>query len=368
LTERGLSRRDFGLLAAAASLAPALAPSPANADSPQPVIMAEGGAAEERIEDTASALALAIDQGCDFLQVNLFPTSDGVLVARRDNELSATTDIAARPEFAARRTTKTVDGQAAVQGWFAEDFTLAELKTLFCRERLSAMRPQNLKYNGKEPILTLAEVLKLARDGCVRTARTVGVCPRLVRVGYFAGLGLAADERLAQELATEGYVAPAAAIWVQALEPEVLKGFAKLSPVRRMQLIDTDQAAAMTTGAALATIRNYADAIAPDQDLVIDPNAAVFPAPTTLTLDAHSAGLQVFSRTARIENAFLPPALRRGDKRSPAFPAGHGDVDKLLLALFANGVDGLATDLPERAAHARSDAIAALQQRNTPNR
>src|SRR5208283_830053 len=100
----------------------------------------------------------------------------------------------------------------AVQGWFAEDFTLAELKTLFSRERLSAMRPQNLKYNGKEPILTLAEVLQVARDGCVRTARTVGVCPRLMRVGYFAELNLTVDERLAQELTTEGYVAPAAAI------------------------------------------------------------------------------------------------------------------------------------------------------------
>jgi glycerophosphoryl diester phosphodiesterase len=364
LTGTGLSRRDFGLLAAAAA---SFASTRAKASAPQPLIIAEGGAAEERIEDTASALALAIDQGSDFVQVNLFPTSEGVLVARRDNELSATTDIAARPEFAARRATKTVDGQA-VQGWFTEDFTLAELKTLFSRERLAGMRPQNLKYNGKEPILTLAEVLQLARDGCVRTARTVGVCPRLMRVSYFAGLGLAVDERLAQELTTEGYVAPAAAIWVQALEPEVLKGFARLSPVRRMLLIDADHAADMTTGAGLAAIRAYADAIAPDQDLVIDPNAAAFPAPTTLALDAHSAGLQVFSRTARIENAFLPPALRRGDKRSPAFPAGHGDVDKLLLALFANGVDGVATDLPERAAHARSDAIAALQPRTAPER
>lgn len=363
MSGKGPSRRDFGLLAAAASLAPALAPFPANAAAPQPLIIAEGGAAEERIEDTASALSLAIDQGCDFIQVNLFPTSDGVLVARRDNELSATTDIAARPEFAARRTTKTLDGQA-VQGWFTEDFTVAELKTLFCRERLSAMRPQNLKYNGKEPILTLAEVLKLARDGCVRTARTIGVCPRLMRVGYFAGLGLMVDERLARELATEGYVAPAAAIWVQALEPEVLKGFAKLSPVRRMQLIDADHAAAMTTGAGLAAILDYAEAIAPDQDLLIDPNAATFPAPTTLTLDAHAAGLQVFSRTARIENTFLPPALRKGDKRSPAFPSGHGDVDKLLLALFADGVDGVATDVPGRAARARSDAIAAAQRPN----
>ena len=357
-----LSRRDFALLASAASLAPAIA----RAEPPIPLIIAEGGAAEERIEDTASALAVAMDQGCDFVQVTLYPTSEGTLVARRENELSLTTDIAARPEFAARRTTKTLDGQS-VDGWFTEDFTLAELKTLFCRERLPSLRPQNLKLNGKEPILTLAEVLQAARDGCVRTARTIGVCPRLMHVKHFADLNLAIDDRLAAELATEGYVAPAAAIWVQAFEPEVLKAFAHASPVRRMQLIAADNPAQMTTDTGLATIRAYADAIGPDQDLVLDPTAATFPVPTTLMLQAHQAGLQVFSRSARIENQFLPPQLRKGDKRSPAFNAGHGDVDKLLLALFLNGVDGLATDLPGRAARARGDAIAAVQHRNQPS-
>src|SRR5580698_424420 len=120
----GLSRRDFALLAAAASLAPTAV----RAQPPVPLIIAEGGAAEERIEDTASALALAMDQGCDFVQVTLYPTSEGTLVARRENELSLTTDIAARPEFAARKATKTIDGQS-VDGWFTEDFTVTELKT-----------------------------------------------------------------------------------------------------------------------------------------------------------------------------------------------------------------------------------------------
>jgi len=172
-----LTRRQFAILAAAGAVAaPALAQ-----DLPQPAIIAEGGAAEDRIEDTRSGLDLAINQGCDFIQVNLVPSKEGSLVARRDTELSASTNVAARPDFADRKTTKTVDGQD-VTGWFAEDFSVAELQTLFCREARPELRPQTLRYEGKEPILTLSDVLQLARDGCIRTGRTVGVCARLMHV------------------------------------------------------------------------------------------------------------------------------------------------------------------------------------------
>ncbi len=357
-----VTRRDLALAALAAGLAPALIAAPASAEPLVPLIIAEGGAAEERIEDTHPALDLAIDQGCDFLQVTLVPTSEGSLVARRDNELSATTDVAAHPEFAPRKTTKTIDGKP-VDGWFAEDFTLAELKTLTCRERLPQLRPQTRRYEGKEPILTLPEVLAIARAGCVRTARTVGVCVRLIHARYFADQNLPVETRLASELAIEGYASSAAAIWMQASEPETLRAFGRISPVRRMRLLDADDPAATTTDALTAT-KAFAEAIAPDQDLVLDPAAATFPAPTTLALDAHHAGLQVFSRTARAENAFLPPALRRGDPRADNFPAQHGDVDKLMVALFANGVDGLATDLPAQAVRARSAAIGALRRQS----
>src|SRR5580698_8103551 len=155
-----LSRRDFTLLAGAGL---ALA-GPAFADVPIAAIVAEGGAAEDRIEDTRSALDLAINQGCDFIQVNLVPTKEGALVARRTNDLSASTDVTARSDFADRKTTKTIDG-ADVAGWFAEDFTLAELQTLFCREALPQFRPQTAKYAGKEPMLTIGDVLAIARAG-----------------------------------------------------------------------------------------------------------------------------------------------------------------------------------------------------------
>ncbi|MGH6970123.1 MAG: glycerophosphodiester phosphodiesterase family protein, partial [Caulobacteraceae bacterium] len=157
-----LSRREFALLAAAAGLG-AAAPLGSLA---WPVIVAEGGSAEKRIEDTRPALDLAIDQGCDFIQCAFTPSRDGTLVARRDNELSLSTDVAAHPAFADRKATKSFGGHK-VTGWFAEDFTVAELKTLACREALPQVRPQNVKYDGKDPILTLAEVLAVARQGCV---------------------------------------------------------------------------------------------------------------------------------------------------------------------------------------------------------
>jgi glycerophosphoryl diester phosphodiesterase len=359
-----LSRRAFTLAAAAG-----LVTAPAFAQAiPQPVIVAEGGSAEERIEDTRAALDLAITQGCDFIQVNLVPSKEGALVARRGPELSASTNVASHPEFAGRKTTKTIAG-ADVAGWFAEDFTVPELKTLTCREPLPALRPQNVRYEGKEPILTLPEVLQLARDGCVRTGRTVGVCVRLMHPGAYQDQGVDVVGRLASELATEGYVARAAAIWVQASEPEALRSFGRASPMRRMLIVGADggaDAAKTTTAAGLGDVKSYADAIGADQDLLLDPSAASFPAPTTLAMDAHNAGLAVFSRTARGENAMLPPALRQGDPHWRNYPSDRGDIDKLLVALFADRLDGVCTDLPEPAGEARRQVMDALRRAARP--
>jgi glycerophosphoryl diester phosphodiesterase len=348
-----LSRRDFTLMAAA-GLAADLTASPAHADAPIAVIVAEGGAAEERIQDTRSALDLAINQGCDFLQVDLVPTKEGALVARRQGELSASTDVADRPEFVDRKTTRTIDGQEQA-GWFAEDFTLAELQTLFCREPAPQMRGGNVKLNGKEPILTLGDVLQIARAGCVRTARTVGVCVRPLQSGYYSGQGLDVVGRLASDLGTAGYASPAAAAWVQSSDPEALRAFGALSRVRRMLVLEPGDAAQATTASTLGDLRAYAEAIAPHQDLLLDPSGATFPVPTTLAMDAHNAGLRVFSRVAYPQNQFLPPALRKGDPRAQNFPFRRGDSDKLLVALFADGVDGVCTDLVGDAVDARRE-------------
>jgi len=353
-----ITRRAFGGLAAAA----VLAPQAARAAPPVPLVIAEGGAGADRPEDSRSAFDLAIDQGADFLQATLVPTKDGALIVRRDNELSATTDVASHPEFGDRRTAKTIDG-VPVTGWFSEDFTLAEIRTLTCVTRLPAYHPQSVKYDRKEPVLTLDELLALARAGCVRSARTIGVMPRMLHVGYYAAQDIAIDQKLADVLNTGGYSSKAAAIWAQAFEAAALISFSRLCRVRLMQLIDASPVyQRMLNVAGLAQVRAYAEAIGPDQSLVIDPTAAIFPAPTTLTLDARAAGLVVHSRTARGENAFLPRALQRGNPNSPNFPGGRGDLDRLMVGLYANGVDGLATDQPGRAVRARQTAIDQLAQ------
>jgi glycerophosphoryl diester phosphodiesterase len=352
-----LTRRQFAVMSlAGAGMAAAPA---ARADPPPPLIVAEGGAAEERITDSRSAFEQAIGEGADFIQTNLVPSKEGALVARRGGELSASTDVASRPEFADRRTTKTIDG-ASVTGWHSEDFTVAELQSLFCREPDPRLHPQNARYQGKEAVLSLADVLQIARDGCVRTARTIGLCARLIRPAHYTDLGLDVVSRLASDLATDGYRYAAAAVWVQASEAEALKTFGKLSPLRRMRLVGPSEAAGLGAQ-GLADIRAYAEAIGADQDLLIDPAAATFPAPTTLAMDAHNAGLLVFAGLARPQNEFLPPLLRRGDRRSPDFPAMRGDVERMLVALFADGVDGVATTMPKEAAQARGAVIDAIR-------
>jgi glycerophosphoryl diester phosphodiesterase len=370
VSRRGLTRRAFGALSAAAALAPARA----LADLAQALIIAEGGSAE-RPQDTRSAYDLAINAGCDFIQASLALSQEGALIVSRDNELSATTDVAARSDFAARKTAKTIDG-AQVTGWFAEDFTLAELKTLTRHERWPALRPASAKFNGQEPVLTLQETLAIARAGCVRTARTIGVMPRLLHASYYANLGLPIEERLAGELRTAGYDAAAAAVWVQAPEPSALQALSRFSQVRRMQIIEAAGApdddpstpfSAMSTSAGLGQVRGYAAAICADQNLVFAPDAALFPAPTTLALDAHTAGLPIFSFAARAENAFLPKLLQKGDRKSSDFAAGRGDIQRLLVALFANGLDGVATDQPALAAKARAQA-ADIAERSRPRR
>src|SRR2546425_5557557 len=178
------TRRDLAALAAAGMLVPGLA----RAAVKVPLVIAHRGASGERPEETRAAYNLAIDEGADFIEPDLVATRDGVLVARHENEIGATTNVAQRPDYADRKTTKTIDGQD-VTGWFTEDFTLAELKTLTCRERLPQLRPGSAKFDGTEPILTFQEVIDIARAGSVRTARTIGVYPEMKHPSYFTSIG-----------------------------------------------------------------------------------------------------------------------------------------------------------------------------------
>ena len=163
-------------------LVSALAVSPAMAlDKPMPrplsppIVIAHRGASGLRSEHTLASYTLAIEQGADFIEPDLVLTKDDVFVARHENDITGTTDVASHPEFAARRTTKVIDGESHT-GWFTEDFTLAELKTLRAIERLPKLRPANTRYDGQFEVPTLAEVIALAKHYSVG-GRVVGIYP-----------------------------------------------------------------------------------------------------------------------------------------------------------------------------------------------
>ena len=323
--------------------------------SPRPVVIAHRGASGERPEETRAAYDLAIDQGCDFIEPDLVATKDGALVARHENEISGTTDVARRGEFADRKATKVVDGET-IAGWFTEDFTLAELKTLRARERLPQLRPASAAFDGREPILTFAEVCAIARAGSKRTGRTIGVYPEMKHPSYFARAGLPLEERLLAALKAEGLNSRTAPVFVQCFEVGPLKAFRKLSPVRLVQLVSgeggpadlpAETYGAMTTPAGLKAVAAYADGLGPDKAMVVAPRDGRLVA-SSLVADAHAVGLKVHPWTVRAENAFLPPFLQAG-----ADPTAHGHVEAVFAALFAAGVDGVFSDFPGLAVAAR---------------
>jgi glycerophosphoryl diester phosphodiesterase len=355
------------VLATAAMLAAAALPVLAAPRQKRPLVIAHRGASGERPEESRLAYELAIDEGADFIEPDLVATRDGHLVARHENGIGGTTDVGSRPDFAARKAAKVIDGQS-ITGWFTEDFTLAELKTLRCRERLPQLRPASAAFDGQAPILTFEEVVAIARAGSKRTGRTIGVYPEMKHAAYFAGVGLPLEHRLADLLRTLGLNTATSPVFVQCFEVGPLKTFARLSPVRRVQLIDSEGGPAdlpavryadMITPDGLKAIRTYADAIGPDQHLVLDMAAEPKPLATSLVANAHAAGLAVHSWTARRENYFLPKSLQRGDPASPGFPRQAGDVDALLRALFATGIDGVFSDFPALAFKARGEVMGA---------
>jgi len=318
-----------------------------------PVIIAHRGASGERPEHTLAAYQLAIEQGADFIEPDLVLTKDGVLVARHENEISGTTDVADKPEFAGRKTTKMIDGES-YEGWFTEDFTLAELKTLRAKERLPELRAANTRYDGQFDVPTFEEVLQLLAAHAAETGKRIGVYPETKHPGYFKDLGLGHDESLLKLLKKYGYDGKDDPVFIQSFEVGNLKALAKTTDVRLVQLVASEGGppdgaatsfASMLTADGLKEIATYADGIGPAKDLVIGRNAiGQLGGATGLVDAAHKAGLVVHPWTFRRENYFLPT-----DFKSSIDPRDAGDLAGEIRAYVAAGVDGLFSDNPAQA-------------------
>ena len=306
-----------------------------------PIVIAHRGASGERPEHTLAAYDLAIEQGADFIEPDLVPTKDDVLVARHENEISGTTDVAAHPEFAARKATRTIDG-APVTGWFTEDFTLAELKTLRARERLPQLRPGNTAHDGRYQVPTLAEIIALAKRRSAETGRTIGIYPETKHPTYFAAIGHGTDARLIAELKAAGWDSADAPVFIQSFEVANLRRLKSMTKVRLIQLLGqtggpADGAqpsyAAMTTPAGLRAVAAYAHGIGPDKAMLWAGDR-----PSPLVGDARRAGLKVHPWTFRAEEPFLP-ARYKGR-------AGRAGMRAELRAALDQQIDGFFIDFP----------------------
>ena len=321
-------------------------------------VIAHRGASALRPEHTLAAYAQAIADGADSIEPDLVLTRDGVLVARHENEISSTTDVAAHGEFAARQTRKIIDGET-LEGWFVEDFTLAELKTLRARERLPQLR--STAYDGRFEIPSLQEIIELL-DLQSGGERVVGMVPELKHSSYFAGLGLPMEDRLLDMLARHAYTRHAP-VEIQSFEIGNLRYLReRLGPnhanVCLLLLLGEPHAqpwdetaagratdyAQMTTPPGLREIARYADAIGPWHRHVVPLMAdETLGSPTALVADAHAAGLQVHAWTFRPENQFLPRSLWSGE--DPATTNTAGAITEIRACLDA-GIDAFFTDSP----------------------
>lgn len=332
-----------------------------------PIIIAHRGVPGERLEHTRPSYLLAIEQGADYIEPDVVSTKDGVLVVRHENEISGTTDVSERPEFADRKVVKLVDG-IAHSGWFTEDFTLEEIKTLRVRERLPQLRPQNIRLAHTEPILTFEEVLDIAEEANKHRYDPVGVYVETKHPTYFAGLGLDLNDLLISDLERRKINHGGAKVIIQSMETGNLQSLRERTPHPLIQLFDRigapyDLVAAgdrrtyrnMTKPAELEKIAAYANGIGPNKSQVIRRDAKYrLNGETKLVRRAHDLGLLVHIWTMRNENNFLPRDLRIGKDK-----AAHGDAVGECLTFFDAGVDGVFSDFTATAVQARSKWAAA---------
>ncbi len=344
----------------------------------EPIVIAHRGASGYVPEHTLAAYWLAIEQGADYIEPDLVITKDGVLVARHENAIAilnadgsvreATTDVVDRPEFAVRKTTKVIDGQS-ITGWFTEDFTLAELKTLRARERLPQVRRANTRFDGMFEVPTLSEVLELVKAANERRRdeargkerRPIGVYPETKHPTYFQNIGMPLEEPLVRTLRRHGYEGRHAAVFIQSFETANLRKLRRMTQLPLVQLLngsgrpydfvvsgDPRTYADLAKPAGLADIASYAQGIGANTNLMIPLVGGRLGTPTTLVDDAHRAGLIVHGWTFRAENIFLPDEFDEGTD-----PTAFGNLDGQIRAFLRLGMDGFFSDHPFLARQAR---------------
>lgn len=298
----------------------------------EPVVIAHRGQSATFPDHTLAAYREAVRLGADFLEPDLVATKDGVLVARHENEIGGTTDVADR--FPDRRTTKTVDG-TALTGWFTEDFTLAELKTLRARQPMDD-RPKD--HDGRYTIPTLAEILALREVLSTQTGRTIGVYPETKHPTYFRAAGLPLEPLLLAGLEAHDLLGADAPVYVQSFEVGNLQQLAKTTDLKLVQLVWTEGApidrpdlpyAQMITADGLKQVATYAAALGAHKHQVIPVVDGSLGPPTTLVADAHAAGLVVHPYTFRNEARYRPTDL---------------DPVAEVRAYLAAGIDGMFCD------------------------
>ena len=353
----------------------------------KPLVIGHRGAAGYLPDHTLEGYKRAIEMGADFIEPDLVATKDGVLVARHEPNITGTTDVATRPEFAGRKTKKVVDG-VEEEGWFASDFTLAEIKTLRAIQSLADRDPS---HNGKYQIPTLQEVLDLAKIEGAKVGRTVGVYPETKHPTYHVNLGLPLEDRLLAILAQYGYTTKASPVIVQSFEVANLKYLRTKTQIRLVQLVDADGVnpdgsmslvapydkpydfavagdartfASLLTANGLKEVKTYADGIGPwkpylipsrqvdanndgkaddlNSDGIIDERDRVMMAPTDVLKNAHAVGLMVHPYTFRSEAKRLASNFK-------------GDPKAEYRLFYELGVDGVFADFPDHAKAARDD-------------
>jgi glycerophosphoryl diester phosphodiesterase len=346
--------------------------------SPEPpIVIGHRGASGFVPEHTLTSYFIAIQQGADFVEPDLVSTKDGVLVARHENDISGTTDVSEHPEFASRRTTKMVDG-VSLTGWFTEDFTLRELKTLRAKERIPAVRPDNTRFDAQFTVPTFEEVLELVKSVNEQRAASarrlgraapapIGVYPETKHPSFFDALGLSLEEPLVKTLHRFGYLSKRDPVFIQSFETGNLRKLNRMTRLPLVQLIDATGKpfdfvlngdartyADLVTPRGLAEIATYADGIGPNKLLIIPRNAdGTLRTPTRVVDDAHAVGLVVHPFTFRAENSFLPTELRLGTD-----PTVIGNLAGELSRYLATGIDGFFIDQPILGAQIRDAANA----------